>query len=858
MRKQPAGTYNNGLVVMSNSELDYAAEVILAKLGSSDQDVADIIFDTDIGDSIGTFTDTYANGAIGSHPANTTTVSDTYTLYQNTSSASETNMIMPAKLDGASGIKPQTSNNLNDSIITRALDKIASANTTYGEAGTYYITSNLSNVASTPVGSGTWKTVSTVYDEVTNDAADDSDKVTYELHRRTSTSTSSSSSNRPMTIDSTTPSHIKEMTDTQLEELAQRLRNRIIATGIGTYALQANAPGTGTWIARGALIDRVPNISQVAYSRGQQYTRRFTGQYTRESIGYAREYGASPYVRAVYGTGNFTSTRFTRIYSAQYERSVIGPSYNALYERSLFTKVTPTGHYASTYTAPAMPNTSEQQSLYALGVYSLPDVSGTRKYIRNTFARSSTQSNFSAQYVRDPGGGVGIPGFPQLLQFSRVFQRANFTRLLTGPTYYRVRNTYSVQTFQRQFTRIYSAQYTRYFVRGNFSRSYQRNYSGQYSRAYRSQYERGYIGLYQRNTVGPTYIRGNFTRNAVGPSYERKFTRVFSLTENPGYDRITPGPGFIENYYREINFVRGTFYRGGVYGAAYGGSGLYSRIGPDGITYENYSRAFIRQYNRDPVPGGGIRGRGYSTPVDPITGNYLVYARNTYRTFYTRINSYVQTQEFLFTRIYTAQYLRGEVTNYSDGPAYGRGDQYTRIYSGTYEGQYTRIFSGNYKRGAYQRDQGTPQYTSEWYFRGQQYTRITPGPSYDRGTTFEGQYSRGQFERQVTGPKYDGELYAKVTLANFIAGYVRTYTGEYYKLYAQQYSRVFNANYDRSVTGPQYASDFDVYARQYSAQYEGTYSRGDQYTREFSGNTVRPDNEVSFTDTSTILWLRVA
>ena len=67
MRKQPAGTYNNGLVVMSNSELDYAAEVILAKLGSSDQDVADIIFDTDIGDSIGTFTDTYANGAIGSH-----------------------------------------------------------------------------------------------------------------------------------------------------------------------------------------------------------------------------------------------------------------------------------------------------------------------------------------------------------------------------------------------------------------------------------------------------------------------------------------------------------------------------------------------------------------------------------------------------------------------------------------------------------------------------------------------------------------------------------------------------------------------------------------------------------------------
>jgi hypothetical protein len=404
MRKQPpvgpAGNYNNGLVVMSNSELDYAAEVILAKLGSSSQDVADIIFDTDIGDIIGTFTDRYANGAIGSHPANTTTVSSTYTLYQNTSSASETNMIMPAKLDGASGIKPQNSTNLNDSIITRALNKIASANTTYGEAGTYYITSNLSNVASTPVGSGTWKTVSTVYDEVTNDAADDSDKVTYELHRRTSTSTSSSSLNRPMTIDITTPSHIKEMTDTQLEELAQRLRNRIISTGIGTYALQANAPGTGTWIARGALIDRVPNISQVPYSRGQQYTRRFTGQYTRESIGYAREYGASPYVRAVYGTGNFTSTRFTRIYSAQYERAVIGPSYNALYERSLFTKETQTGHFASTYTpGQAMPNTSEQQALYALGVYSLPDVYGTRNYIRGTFARSSTQSNFSAATI---------------------------------------------------------------------------------------------------------------------------------------------------------------------------------------------------------------------------------------------------------------------------------------------------------------------------------------------------------------------------------------------------------------------------------------------------------------------------
>lgn len=862
MRKT-AGAYNDGLIVMSDSELDYAAEVILEKLGSTEQEVADIIFDTDIGDNIGTFTDNYANGAIDSHPANTTTLSDTYTLYQNTGSASESSIIMPAKLDGASGIKPQTDTDLNNSIITRAINKIAEANSTFGEAGTYYITSNTTG---TPVATGTWKTVSTVYDEITNDAADDGDKVTYNLYRRTSSSLSGDSEDRPMTIDASTPSHIKEMTDAQLQELAQRLRNRIIATGIGTYALQATAPGTGTWVSRGTITDRVPTINSVSYSRGDQYTRRFTGQYDRLSVGYAREYNTAPnvYVRSVYGTGNFTSTRFERQFIGTYARITIGPAYNPIYQSPTYQRAVPFGNYVNTYGNNLL-STAEQNDLYAQGVFAPPTIYGNNKYARaastqygtpSPIYNRSTSANYFEQYVREPGTGVGLPGQPDVLQFSRVFYRENFTRLVTGPTYFRTTNTYRADVFQRQFTRIFTAQYQRQFTRGQFTRGFTRIFSAQYERQFaRAQYSINY----SRQFNGPQYT-GNFFRGApadafnratTGPNYTRQFTRIFSSTPATQFSRIVTGPQYIADYARgPVQYF--TIYRRDSYAAVYAGPNY-----TDG--YTNFQRTFARsEFFRDPFYGyqrgpaglyaGYYRGQYQSTGFNRESAQYQgIFARILYGQFYARANEVFALQ---YTRIFSANYDRGPVPNYTTGPQYD-GPAYTRIFVGTYNTPYSTLFQRKFERAQY------AQQFSRLY-TGPQYTRITPGQDFSRGTQYTGQYDGPLYARITTGPQYDGNKYATVYLSGTIQSYVRQFTGQYRGIYSEQYSRVFSGNYDRLVPGPQYASDFDVYARGYTAQYEGTYSRGDQYTREFAGNTVRSNNDVAFTETTTTLWLRVA
>lgn len=861
MRKT-AGAYNDGLIVMSDSELDYAAEVILEKLGSTEQEVADIIFDTDIGDNIGTFTDNYANGAIGSHPANTTTLSDTYTLYQNTGSASESSIIMPAKLDGASGLKPQTDTDLNNSIITRAINKIAEANSTFGEAGTYYITSNTTG---TPVATGTWKTVSTVYDEITNDAADDGDKVTYNLYRRTSSSLSGDSEDRPMTIDASTPSHIKEMTDAQLQELAQRLRNRIIATGIGTYALQASAPGTGTWVSRGTITDRVPTINSVAYSRGDQYTRRFTGQYDRLSVGYAREYNTAPnvYVRAVYGTGNFTSTRFERQFTGSYTRITIGPAYNPIYQRASYQRTVPFGNYVVGYTNTAL-STAELDDLYVQGVYSPPSIYGANRYFRdgNTqygrgpYYNRDTHANYFEQYVRDPGSGVGLPGQPNILQFSRVFYRESFTRLVTGPTYFRVTNTYRADIFQRQFTRIFSAQYTRQFTRGQFTRAYTRIFSGQYERQFaRAQYSVNFSRQYDGPQYQGTFFRGaaedKFSRATTGPNYQRQYTRIFSSTPGTQFARITPGPQYTAAYDRgPVQY--NSQYRGDQYVTTYAGP-VY------GDGYSTFQRNFERfVYYRDPLfgyqRGGGGTYTGYFRELY-VRGNFDraavqyegFYARTLYNNFFYRVDDIYAQQ---YTRIYSANYDRGPIPNYSTGPQYD-GPEYTRIFTGEYNVPYSTLFQRKFSRAQY-----AQQFSR--LFIGPQYTRITPGQQFSRDTQYTGQYDGPQYTRITEGQQYDGPKYATVYLSGTAQGYVRQFTGQYSGIYSEQYSRVFSGNYDRLVPGDQYASDFDVYARGYTAQYEGTYSRGDQYTREFSGNTVRSNNDVAFTETTTTLWLRVA
>lgn len=837
LRTYANGVYNNGIQVMTDDELKYAASIVLAKLGSTTQDVGDIIFDTDIGTSVGTFVDNFANGALGSHPANTSTLSTTYTLYQNTSTASEAVMVFPSKLDAASGVKPQSNTDLNDSIIQTCLDKIAAANNTFGEAGTYYITSNTSG---TPAATGSWAVVSTVYDKITN--SDDAAKVTYNLYKRTNASDTGSALDIPITNFAGAPGHLQQMTTAQLQELVQRLRNRITATGIGTYALQTSSPVSGTWVNRGTITDRVPTINSVTYSRSDQYTRIFSGNYDRLSVGYSREYLAGQFVRAVYGTGAFTSTRFERQFSGLYARIVIGPAYTPLYSTTVTRQYggpqyVRQASYSRLLTAAE--TTALQQYTAAAAVV------GANLYQRPStgYAGSILSDTYTSQYVRDPG----------LLLFARTFQRASFTRIKSGATYQRLRNTYRASTFQRQYTRQFTAQYTGRYDGLQYSRDYTRIYTADYNATYTRQTGVPYSRAYLRNRVGPQYARNTlYQRATVGPGYNRAYIRVFSTNYIANYTRevtsstyaVAYFANYVGNYFR--NFYTGQYSRAPVYGGNYIGQ----------FDYVEYARATFSRgvnYEGNYARDGGIYGAGYD-----------LYLRSAYANTFERA-AFART---FYTRIFSGNYAGPARISYVVGPEYLRNGFYTRIFFGNYNRSYTRIYSGNYIRAnylnpIYMRTTGAngigystgPIVNSVGYTR-INFSRIVVGPKYVRAQ-FTRQYIRGQFSRTIIGPKYSGPLYATAYLGAFTGNYARSYTGQFSGIYAQQYSRVFSGNYDRLTPGPQYASDFDQYLRGYTAQYTRA-TTGPQYTRAFTGNTVRPDNEVPYTETTTTLWLRVA
>ncbi|MGI9570868.1 MAG: hypothetical protein ACR2PH_14300, partial [Desulfobulbia bacterium] len=183
----------------------------------------------------GWYTRAYA-GQLGTRQTNFLTS----TLYQDRQSASESGMIRPLEWStdtpGAQGVKEQddTALNAGENIIDEAIDQLVA----FG-IGSYKLQ------VSAPAG-GTWTSKGSVTD-VTNSGGG---VATYTLWRKTNDTAPTTI--RPLKVQTeTTPDSIKEMTDTDIETLTARFRNRIVATNRGYYQLQENAPGTGTWVQAG-------------------------------------------------------------------------------------------------------------------------------------------------------------------------------------------------------------------------------------------------------------------------------------------------------------------------------------------------------------------------------------------------------------------------------------------------------------------------------------------------------------------------------------------------------------------------------------------------------------------------------
>ena len=137
--KETVGGTFLGLQEMQTTEQDYAVHQILTEFSTSLTGAGTINVNGD-GTSMGSFSDTTRTGSVGDHPVGTNDFNtSTYTLKQNLESVAETSMVSPLFLND-SGYAAEHSNNLNSTLISRALSNLVS-----NGLGSYYLSESNPN-----------------------------------------------------------------------------------------------------------------------------------------------------------------------------------------------------------------------------------------------------------------------------------------------------------------------------------------------------------------------------------------------------------------------------------------------------------------------------------------------------------------------------------------------------------------------------------------------------------------------------------------------------------------------------------------------------------------------------------------
>ena len=380
-----------GLQTMSNAEVkNYIANKItvgFAGAAGNGSNTADLNIDTAnalSGTAIGTFDDTDRTEATGTHPATGSITTTTYYAKQITATDNGTITNRPLQYDTA--IQQMTDAQIRNDII----DQAVTAMVTESEytAGQYRL------AGSAPSG-GTWTARYTITD-VANGG-----NTTYYIWQKTAATSTPNSDLRPLkTYDG---NNVKQMTDTEIQEMIPYFRNRIISTNVGTYKIQASTPSGGTWVNMGSASDTREQVSSV------NYTGSYSGDRTYSNVAYSgsRTYTPAGYTNTFSGTRTYsTSYAGTRTFSGSYvtnfsgTRSYAGSrTYSATY--TLFYGGFVGGNFAGsrTYLAVyASAPTNFAGSFAGSRSYSA-NYSGSRTYsgtYANSFAGSRTYSgNYS-------------------------------------------------------------------------------------------------------------------------------------------------------------------------------------------------------------------------------------------------------------------------------------------------------------------------------------------------------------------------------------------------------------------------------------------------------------------------------
>ena len=292
-----------GLQEMTDSEINQYLSYVITNKFATDTDgtgTAELNVDTAnalTGTSIGTFTDTIRDDAIGDHPTDGATSSTTYYFKQVTAAASES--ITNRLVGYDSAIKEMTDGDLDTDILDKVIDDMVTE--------TDYTVGQYTLAASAPSG-GTWTSRYTI-----TDSAQGGNTQIY-LWQKTAPTTSADSDLSSLKVEGS--SGIKMMTAAEIEQMVPNFRNRIIDNNIGKYALQETAPGTGTWTQMGDTFnDTRQAVSGDAYAGS--FAGTFAGDFTGEFVGTF----ADTFVGAKTYTGGYTGA-----FSGEYAGNFVGTS----------------------------------------------------------------------------------------------------------------------------------------------------------------------------------------------------------------------------------------------------------------------------------------------------------------------------------------------------------------------------------------------------------------------------------------------------------------------------------------------------------------------------------------------------
>ena len=297
---------------MTAAELEYPAHRILEAFAASNTGVGTVTING-AGTAIGTFVDTIRPNTIGSHPVGTSVNSSTLTFNQDLTTAAES-LERPIEYDGGN-LHQQADGELNSNIIQTAL--------------TMLVNDGLGSYAVQPSApAGTWTSIGTITDQAR------SGNTVTTLWRKTADTAPTTV--RPMKVIS---GNLQEMTDAEIQTLTSRFRNRIVATGVGQYRVQQNAPAGGTWVRRGnAWTDTRQQIANQNYTGS--YTGTYSGTYSRTFIGYSGLYYSGVLYASYTGfyTGYFTGF-YTGTYTGTYTGMTVMPTKETVSTVSLWIRV---------------------------------------------------------------------------------------------------------------------------------------------------------------------------------------------------------------------------------------------------------------------------------------------------------------------------------------------------------------------------------------------------------------------------------------------------------------------------------------------------------------------------------------